>query len=77
MPASQQHYVTVGQAKPFVMYRDDKEVMHWDGAFLAVLRLGSWIWFACLWARLHLAKASQRPPPLRVENFVGSGHWRN
>jgi hypothetical protein len=82
MSASQKHYAVVSPSTPFVTNSefDRPKLLHWDGAFFAVLCLVSWIWFACLWARLRLSKPAQGPPPLpplKVENFVGSDHWRN
>jgi hypothetical protein len=80
MPGNQQHYTAIGRPTPFVLAPIPNDLFHWDGAFFAVLCLASWIWFACLWVKIRLTKRPQLPPPLpplKVENFVGSHHWRN
>jgi hypothetical protein len=80
MPATEQHHALVAQPTPLVSYPQRPELLHWDGGFFALLCLVSWIWFACLWGRRHLSKPPRRPPPLpelKVENFMGSDHWRN
>ena len=81
MSPNQEHHAVVVEATPIVRYRSpyEQDILHWDGCFFGFLCVVSWIMFAYLWS-MHLSKPPHRPPPLprlKVENFVGSHHWRN
>jgi hypothetical protein len=80
MATNQQYHAVTQQPDVIISYRNDDELIHWDGAFFGVLCLVSWLFFVCSWARIHVNKLERRPPPLpplKPENFIGSNHWRN
>lgn len=78
MPAHQEHYAVVGQARPIVTYRNGDELFHWDGCLFAFLCFASWVLFAYLWARLHwINHLEKRQPPKKSEHWLGSHDWRN
>jgi hypothetical protein len=82
MSALQEYHGVIGQPTPLVTYRNDQDILHWDGCLFGFLCVASWVLFAYLWARLHWMNYLERQKPLplprqSVEDWISSKHWRN
>ena len=78
MPLNQERYAIVAEARPIVTYRNEDELLHWDGCLLAFLCFASWVLFAYLWARLHwINQLEKRQSPKKSEQWLRPHNWRN
>ena len=78
MPPNQEYYAIGAEARPIVTYRNEDELLHWDGCLFAFLCFASWVLFAYLWARLHwINHLEKRQPPKKSEQSLWPHNWRN